>query len=706
MSHSTAVSPREQATVAAPVTPVAVTSGFRADVQALRAVAVSVVVLYHLFPQWLPGGFVGVDVFFVISGFLITQHLVEEIRRTGRIGLTQFWARRIRRLLPAAFAVLAACVVLVLTLMPRVTWQTNLQEIGASAAYAQNWLLGIHAVDYLAAHNSATVVQHYWSLAAEEQFYLAWPLLLLVGVAARRLIPGLTARRAVLVVLVLVGAASFAISLWFTATSPSLAFFATPTRGWEFAAGGLLGLAGPRLWRGPEQAWRSAASWVGLLVIAAAAVLITGEEPFPGTVATVPVLGAVLVLAGGDPIRLGARRWANARVVQWLGAYSYSIYLWHWPLIIVAPWVMHEPAGPAARIAIIPITLVLAWVTKRYIEDPVRTGRRWRGRRWPAYTFAAAAMAVVLTSTGLISAQVQQTNDLRTATATARISANTPCYGAPAIRPENGCPDPFARPADLDPAFGAADIYDAARPCQQDLGPATLTLCTFGETENPTKTVVVVGNSHAVRLVPALETYGRQHGWKIILAAKTDCHGLTTQPVGDYRPASCLTWSTALQQHLLGMAELDAVVYASHVSAEHTLAGPDATPAEVAEASEQVVSTWTALRQRGIPVVVTEDVPGMRPTSDPECLAASSTSYDPCAVDRTGVVLPNLMTELAQQHPALATYVPLTQYFCDTTRCHGLIGGVIVYSDSHHITATMSRTLAPYLGSAVASALR
>ena len=190
---------------------------FRPEVQALRAVAVASVVLYHLWPERLPGGFVGVDIFFVISGFLITQHLMGEISRTGRVALGAFWARRIRRLLPAAFTVIAVSLVLLFAIMPRVTWQENLQQLGASAAYVENWLLGFDAVDYLAAENSATLAQHYWSLSVEEQFYVVWPIVLLAALAVARLLRRGTPRTAVRWALVAVFVGSLIVSVVMTA---------------------------------------------------------------------------------------------------------------------------------------------------------------------------------------------------------------------------------------------------------------------------------------------------------------------------------------------------------------------------------------------------------------------------------------------------------------------------------------------------------
>jgi peptidoglycan/LPS O-acetylase OafA/YrhL len=694
---------RAHAAGAAPTT-AARASAFRTDVQALRAVAVMAVVLYHLWPSRLPGGFVGVDIFFVISGFLITQHLMGEISRTGRIALGKFWARRIRRLLPAAFTVIAVSLVLLFAVMPRVTWQENLQQLGASAAYVENWLLGFDAVDYLAAENSATLAQHYWSLSVEEQFYVVWPIVLLAALLLARLAKRGTPRSAVRWALIAVFLGSLAVSVVMTARSPELAFFATPTRAWEFAAGGLLALfpnlvAGPRL-----AALRAAMSWAGLAIIAFSAFFITGALPFPGVIALVPVLGAVLVIAGGtSTLGWSPSQAFGLRPVQWLGDYSYSIYLWHWPLIIAAPWVLHGATNWISKLVILAVTLVLAVLTKKLVEDPLRSKPGVVQRRRTAFAFAAAGTAALVLVSGLGFVGVQRSNDQAAAAALVSLNDDA-CFGARAMVAANACDDPFARPADLDTAFAASDL-GTDESCQQTAQSSEVILCRFGETTSPSKTIVVVGNSHALRLVPALKYYGASRGWEIILAAKTDCTGASTTTVpGQSSSDSCVAWSADLQQKILSLPRVDGVVFASHASAQDYLAGVDASASDVQAAKAGVLDDWTVLDSAGIPVVVVEDVPGMRPQSGPECIAMSNDAVDPCALPRSSVIVPNLLTELAQQNPSLASYVTLDQYLCDSELCHSLIGGVIVYSDSHHLTGTFSRSLGEYLGADVDAA--
>jgi len=666
----------------------------------MRALAVGVVVLYHLWPERFPGGFIGVDVFFVISGYLITQHLLQEVARTGRISLTQFWARRIRRLLPAAFLVLGFCLVVLFLVMPPVTWGLNLEEIRASAAYVENWLLGFHAIDYLAAENSPSLVQHYWSLAVEEQFYLVWPLLILGAVAIGRSGRPEQRIRRVRWVLVAVFLVSLALSIVATPKDPALAFFATPLRAWQFAAGGLLAMSAKRAALLDPRV-RAAASWFGWVVIIGATLFMQGSHvQFPGWIALVPVVAAVCCLGAGDPSVRWAPGWLiRNRAVQWTGARSYSIYLWHWPLIILAPWVLGGPVGWPVKFVLIALTALLAWATKRWVEDPVRTGAWWRAKRRRAYGFAAAGTVVLVGLTTIGIQLLDATWNDKDRQSLAALSAGDSCYAAGAMT--NKCADAFQRPPDMDIAYAAQDFDPVMKRCQQPVAGTNPVLCYYGAGEGAEHTIAVIGNSHALRLIPALDLYGRTHNWRIILAAKTDCLGPVVPGIAASATRSCQGWSENVRDALFGMGDVDAVIFASHLSAGIYLGGPNATADDMAKVDAGVVATFQDYRKHGINVMVTGDVPGTRPVDAPSCVAATTVEVDPCARPRATADVSNTLVDIARAHPELVTYVPMSDFVCDATTCHAVMGGVVVYSDSHHLTTAFSRSLAPYLGADV-----
>lgn len=659
------------------------------------------VVLYHLWPAWLPGGFVGVDVFFVISGFLITSQLLSEFARTGRISLVDFWARRMRRLLPAAIAVLAACLALLYFVMPRFVAAEDVKEIVAAAAYIENWFLVREGVDYLASESDPSIVQHYWSLSVEEQFYLGWPLLLLVSIAlAGRNAPAARRRYFVLGAMAAAALGSFALSVAISEAQGPLAFFGAPTRVWEFAAGGLLALAPLSADTAARQTW---ASWLGLAAIGWSVFALGEDDAFPGAIAAVPVAGAALVIVGGMP----ASRWAptalfNLRATQFLGDHSYALYLWHWPLVVAAPWVFGA-RSIGIDLGILLALPVLALTTKRYIEDPVRRGALSSVR--PRYVYAAAGFAtLVVASVGLaFHAHIRTSVGVSAKAAAAALEKQDPCFGAGAMTHAADCAEPFRQPDELDLIFASGDI-GPERSCQSNRPTVTPSYCVFGErTEQPARTVAVVGNSHGVRLVPALEEYGKPRRWQIVLAAKTDCLGLVAaQPAESNNP--CAVWSRKVHDYLLS-THFDAVVFASHVAAEQYMVGLAATSEARDAAKRAAAHLWSELRRRGTAVIVAEDVPGMRPEAGPQCIAYSQGTYDPCFKLRDEVVRGNLLTEIAAELPQLVTYLPVAPYLCDDVKCHSLIGGVVVYSDSHHLTATFSRSMGQFLGPQVEAAM-
>lgn len=346
------------------------------------------VVLNHSWPGIAPGGYIGVDIFFVVSGFLITRQLVREHERSGRIALRSFYLRRARRLLPAASIVLAAVAVLTFLVVPMRDWANYFSQIGASAFYVQNWVLLTEA------SGTATAVRHFWSLSVEEQFYFAWPLLVMLGfaVAARR---GRAPRNVLLIGLGAVAVASLAYSIVSTAVDYQVGYFSTLSRAWEFAIGGLLALA-PAHWR-VRGRWADALLWVGLALLLGSIVGITATESFPGALALLPVAGTLAVIfACNEGMPRSARALVQLGPVQFTGDISYALYLWHWPVLVFAPLITGVPSESWFMVLLLSFTVVLSWGTTRFIENPVRRtplmGDQFRSRR----RFAGAGVAVAL----------------------------------------------------------------------------------------------------------------------------------------------------------------------------------------------------------------------------------------------------------------------------------------------------------------------
>ena len=671
----------------------------RPEIQALRAGAALLVVLYHLWPGRLPGGFMGVDVFFVISGFLITSHLAREAAATGRVRLGRFWARRARRLLPAAYLVLATSAAAVFVWMPQLNWVQNFREILASALYFQNWRLAADAVDYLAADNAPSVAQHYWTLSVEEQFYVAWPLLVLAAVLLastfrRAQLPTITA------IIAVATAGSFAYSLWLTYDSVSFAYFSTFTRAWEFGAGALLALVTLRP-AGDRRRERvlpplvgATVSWAGLLVLLYCGLFLSGSTPFPGTAALLPVLATVAVIAAGMPAsRLSPRRLVELRFVQWTGDISYPLYLWHWPPIVLLPVIVGHELGFWSRAGILVATFAAAAATKRFVEDPVRTGRRLGIQRSPVTFGFTTVAAAALAATCLSGIQTADAAADRAEKITVQATSDSPpCFGAASMAPGPPCVNP-----DLDgmlvPDTTAIKRDDANYPGCESTNAAKDT-CTFGDkTDPPLPHVLVIGDSHARSLLPVFVTMAEQG--KIFLTAqvKGGCTWSTNPHPNADRAISedCYEWRRSITTWLEQNADdIDLIVTSA-------LAHPRPATGH-AEQVAGFASAWRtpAVAEPGIPVVAIRDNP--YPGRDLNACLAQETAIteDSCAFPRSEA-FPNYDPLIgAVKEVDGSRLYDFTSFYCTRTACPAVIGGVNVYRDVSHVSKTYMTTMAPY----------
>jgi len=676
----------------------------RLEIQALRAVAVLLVVVYHLWPHRLTGGYVGVDVFFVISGFLITSHLLSEVARTGTVSLPRFWARRIRRLLPAASIVLLSSAVAMFAFVPPSLWERTGRELTASALYFQNWALAANSIDYLGAEGSASLVQHFWSLSVEEQFYIAWPILIVLALVISRRTKSHNPRRVLLVALAAIFVLSLVFSAILTHFDPNVAYFHTGTRAWEFAAGGLLAFlpaASKRLLQSRAGlAVNALGAWAGWALILGTGLLFTPRTPFPGYLALLPVLGTVLVIAAGRPDSgFSINRVSGFWPVRKVGDLSYAIYLWHWPLIVVVPYITVSPLTTVQKIGILAVSIGLAVLSQRFIERPVQLSTRLAARPRTSYLFAAlsALVMVGLTVTSALMIPHGQPRPV----AAAQLSSQ--CFGAAAQVNSESCSEPYAVSHGVDTVSAANDRGSLGLDCNS---PETeVVMCEFGDLKTPLHTIALIGNSHAGHLVGALSEYGKTHHWKIILMRHTGCSGALADDVIRGTEKVCLEWTKNVRAEILGRADIDTVVFGTNRDSQHYFTKARVLkPDEVTALRSAVSATLDEYADAGKTVMVFGDVPGHFTDPVPQCVFLHRDQYDPCATPRDKKEAPdeiNFIADAAVASGGRIGYHDLTDYFCDARECHVVIGGVIAYIDQNHMSDTYSRSLAPYLGDAL-----
>ncbi len=671
-------------------------SALRLEIQALRALAVAVVVLFHFWPGRMPGGYIGVDVFFVISGFLITGHLLREVDASGRVALARFWARRARRLLPAAYLVVLATAIATVVLVPATLWQQWFREIAGATLYVENWVLSADAVDYLAADNSPSAVQHYWSLSAEEQFYLVWPVLvLLAAVAAHR--TKCSRRGAVALLLAAATLASFVYSLWLTAENPASAYFVTTTRAWQFGAGALLALWLARDRRdgpAPSAPLRSTVSWAGLLTIVVCALVYDSGTPFPGTAAVPPVLATLAVIWAGFPRGPGAPSSLMAwRPVQYAGEISYSLYLWHWPAIVILPFALGHNPGLVERAGLLVAVVLAAAASKRFVEDPARRARRWKLQQTGRALGLTAASGIVLALVaGAGWAYATHRAQEQTGLAERVVADPPPCFGASAMDRDDPCDNPELTGVLIPSPEAARDDTSPHPECFTDFREDDLKDCTFGPADDPdVPHVVLVGDSHARAMLPAYLDLAEQG--KIVLSPKlkTSCAWTTGTIDRDdpLRSETCETWKTRLQPWLVDHAdEIDLIITTGY---QKILSG--SAPEQV----ENMQAAWQPLADLGVPIVAVPDNP-IHDFNPSDCLAqVDDLDSGSCAVTREEAFpFPDTFADTAEVVQG-ATTMNLSDLYCWEKSCPSVIGGVNVYRDGSHMTSTFTKTMAPYI---------
>lgn len=640
---------------------------FREDIEGLRAIAVLSVVIFHLGIDTFAGGFVGVDVFFVISGYLISGLLLAELQRSGSIDLWRFYGRRARRLLPISILVTAMTLLVGLLLLSPAEQMFAAKGALAASLYASNFWFMTLLGDYFAPESALNPFLHTWSLSVEEQFYLVWPTLLLLLWRLRPTVRWMALSMGALTLI------SFTLCLWLSYRKQSWAFYASPARAWEFGIGALAALQPITDWARRSRV-AAPLGWLGLIALLVTFLVLTEETRFPGWVAVVPALATVAVLiSGASQARRSPAAFLKWPIMQWLGRHSYSIYLWHWPIIVYAA--ILDVTNPLTKFLVCgALTLGFAAASFRLLEHPVRSNA-WLG----AHPTRSVTLGVTLTIGGSLLA-------LGTAQA-ARTFAALPLH---ATLIESVKKQPVASGSGRNCLIQFTDVEPVA--------------CTFGAAHSP-KTVVLFGDSHADQWSTPLAQLASEQGFRLVTLLKASC---AVADISAYSPRLRRDWPECTQWRHKAMAEIrrlqpDLVIVSQfssgYIQGPWTARGRHAVSYE--EWADGLRRSLQHLRAANVPVLLLRDTPS--PVKNlSTCVARARWRETPdsaCQTPRSNALDPRISPlERSIAESAGARFGDLSAAFCDDRTCPGTYSGQLVYRDGNHITTSFALRQAPLLG--------
>ena len=644
---------------------------FRADIEGLRAVAILLVVAAHANVPWLAGGFVGVDVFFVLSGYLITGLLLREATATGAIRFADFYARRFRRLMPGLLLMLACTGLAAWLLVAPAEQPAQALAAVAAAAWISNFHFAFSSLGYFTPGAETNLYLHTWSLGVEEQFYLAWPALLALALGAWKGSARGTKPERLRTALVAVLVASLLASLWWTRNEPLLGFYMMPSRAWQFALGALVFLQfdtrtdGVPVDAAPSAPRRlpPACGWAGLGMIVAAALLLDEHRPYPGTWALLPSIGTAAVLAAGTQASsVGAGWLLSLRPMQGIGRISYAWYLWHWPVLLLGANVL-RPDIAGNRLGLVLLSLALAFASYHWVESPLR-------RRPGLVARPRLAVAGALVCIGIAAA----------------LGLRWQGYADDRLRQPDQLPFQAVR-------NDAPEIY--ALPCDEWYHSADVRPCVFGA-EDARRTAVIMGDSIGLQWFPAIAGIFDPPEWRIVVLTKSSC------PMVDARFfyarigrvfTECDQW-----RH-------DALRYVAQLAPDIVILGSTATygfsRSDWIEGTTRVLGSVAGAAGK---VAVLRATPVL-PFDGPACLAPRSALHrflaggNACASAAADPQNDDVFQwlELAAARFENARVVDMTDAVCPSGVCRAQLDDMVVYRDSQHLTATFAASLSAIL---------
>ncbi|MEE2854379.1 MAG: acyltransferase family protein [Actinomycetota bacterium] len=685
---------------------------YRYDLDGLRGIAIALVAVFHIWFGRVSGG---VDVFLALSGFFFGGKVIRAaLNPAGTLSPVSEVIRLARRLVPALVVVLAGCAVLTILVQPETRWETFADQSLASLGYYQNWELANTASDYLRAGEAVSPLQHIWSMSVQGQFYVSF-LVLIAGLAylfGRRM--GARLRTVFVAALSALTVASFGYAIIAHQQDQPAAYYNTFARGWELLLGALVGALVTRV-RWPM--WlRTVSATVALAAVLSCGALIDGVHEFPGPWALVPVGAAMLMILAGANLRGGRlplpNRLLATRPLVELGAMAYALYLWHWPLLIF--WLSysgHKHAGFVEGAVLLLVSGVLAYLTNRLVEDPLRYRASskpaaaaptipWLTRlARPTMALGSAIVLLGVTLTATSFTWRQHVTVLRSAGKELSVLNPQDYPGARALTEHLRVPALPMRPTVLEVK---QDLPVSTRDgCISDfVNPAVVT-CTYGDVAAD-RTIALAGGSHAEHWLPALDVLGRLHRFKVVTYLKMGCP-LSTEQVplimGNNAPyPQCREWVQGTMTKLV--TDRPDYVFTTTTRPWNIRAG-DVMPATY-------IGIWQTLSDNNIPILGMRDTPWLvkngQPFDPADCLAKRGGTAQSCAVKRSDMLSDRNQTlDFVAQFPQLKV-LDMSDAICRADVCRPVEGNILIYHGAHHLSPTYVRTMAPELGRQIAEA--
>lgn len=659
-------------------------SDYRPEVQGLRALAVLMVVTYHV---WLGRVSGGVDIFLLISAFLMTLSFARKVESGKPLRLLNHWLHLLKRLLPAVVVVVLGVLIGTWAILPASRWSDILDQAWASLLYRQNWLLADTAVDYYAQdHSGASPLQHFWSLSIQGQVFVLWPLVFAGAALLRRALlrwtrldeRQLNYRVFLAVAFGAIFAVSLAYSVQQTASNQAYAYFDTRARLWEFALGSLLALALPYL--KPGKIVRLVLGWAGLAAMLSCGLLLTVDRSFPGFIALWPTLAAAaIIVAGRSSSRFGVDRLLTLRPLVALGDNSYALYLWHWPLLVLALAGMGITAPDLWQgLAIVAASLVLAVLTTRFVEKPLREWHWPQRRAWRTAVVIAACGALLAGPVTLWQSHIVADE----AAAAAQPKELTP--GAAVLAPENaGKPTPEAKiiPAPAAMKNEWADIDGLCTGGNVPTDPLLQGCLQNSRPDKVTKRIVVLGDSHAQQYMAALGPIAKSHGWEVVTLLKGNCRFGGDSPERD---ADCNAFNKASSNYVLEHKP-DAVF---------TVASLTHKDAPFETEVPQYLEGIKPLTDAGIDVIGIRDNPRFT-VNMPECVQKKGADAADCNVPLEESLAASSPLDDYRGKVARLHLMDMSDFICANGTCPAVVGNVYVYKDDNHLTKTYVQSMIP-----------